>query len=65
MDPENCACSFFMLALLRTRLHFGLLHLVTGRSLGVDGSVGEGGVELVELREFKAKYGKLDPIQFS
>jgi hypothetical protein len=56
MDPENCACSFFMLALLRTKLHFGLLHFVTGRSLGVDGSVGEGGVELVELREFKAKY---------
>jgi hypothetical protein len=56
MDSKNCACLFFKIALLRTKLHFGLLHLVTARGLGVDGSVGEGGVELVELREFKAKY---------
>src|SRR5439155_455369 len=28
MDPENCACSSFILALLRTKLHFGLLQLL-------------------------------------
>src|SRR6266478_1353902 len=28
MDPENCACSSFTLALLKTKLHFGLLHLL-------------------------------------
>ncbi|PYL24524.1 MAG: hypothetical protein DMF37_07265, partial [Verrucomicrobia bacterium] len=26
--PENCVCSSFILALLRTKLHFGLLHLL-------------------------------------
>jgi hypothetical protein len=29
MDPGSCACSFFILALLRTKLHFGLLHLLS------------------------------------
>src|SRR6266550_1837831 len=28
MDPENCACSSFILSLLRTKLHFGLLQLL-------------------------------------
>jgi hypothetical protein len=30
MDPENCACSPFILALLTTELHFGLLRPATG-----------------------------------
>jgi hypothetical protein len=28
MGPENCVCSSFILALPRTKLHFGLLHLL-------------------------------------